>query len=103
MGKEFMQSQTSPLHAVTTTSAPVTRNQRLHRATVELLGKASINVNGSAPWDMQIKAAGVPERAFSQGNLGLGEAYMDGAWDAEELDEFFARLLGTRLTDQIQP
>lgn len=98
-----MQSQTSTSHAVTTTLPSITRNQRLHRATVELLGKAAINVNGSAPWDMQIKAAGVPERAFSQGNLGLGEAYMDGAWEAEELDEFFARLLGTRLTDQIQP
>lgn len=52
---------------------------------------------------MQIKAPSVSERAFSQSNFGLGEAYMDGAWDAEELDEFFARLLGTRLTDQIQP
>jgi cyclopropane-fatty-acyl-phospholipid synthase len=101
-----MPSQTSsvnPLHAVTMTPPSITGNERLHRATVELLDKAAIRVNGSNPWDMQIKAAGVPERAFSQGNLGLGEAYMDGAWDAEELDEFFARLLGTRLTDQIKP
>lgn len=79
------------------------KNSRLHRATVDLLSKAAIQINGSSPWDMQLKAAGVPERAFSKGNLGLGEAYMDGAWDAEELDEFFARLLRTRLTDQIQP
>lgn len=102
-----MPSQTSSVnsssHAVTMTSPSITGNERLHRATVELLDKAAIRVNGSNPWDMQIKAAGVPERAFSQGNLGLGEAYMDGAWDAEELDEFFARLLGTRLTDQIKP
>lgn len=79
------------------------KSSRLHRATVELLGKAEIEINGSSPWDMQLKSSGVPERAFSQGNLGLGEAYMDGAWDAEELDEFFSRLLSTRLTDQIQP
>lgn len=81
----------------------ISKNSRLHRATVDLLGKAAIQINGSSPWDMQLKAPGVPERAFSKGNLGLGEAYMDGAWDAEELDEFFARLLSTRLTDQIQP
>ncbi len=81
----------------------IPKNSRLHRATVDLLGKAEIQINGSSPWDMQLKAPGVPERAFSKGNLGLGEAYMDGAWEAEELDEFFARLLGTRLTDQIQP
>lgn len=84
-------------------SSSLTGNSRLYRATVELLGKAAIMVNGPNPWDMQIHAAGVPERAFSQGNLGLGEAYMDGAWDAEALDEFFARLLGTRMTDSIQP
>ena len=78
-------------------------SSRVHRATVALLSKASIQINGGMPWDMQLKAPGVPERAFSKGNLGLGEAYMDGAWDAEQLDEFFARLLSTRLTDQIRP
>lgn len=102
-----MSSQPSSLNASphTVMAAPpsITGNERLHRATVELLDKAAIRVNGSNPWDMQIRAAGVPERAFSQGNLGLGEAYMDGAWDAEELDEFFSRLLGTRLTDGIRP
>lgn len=78
-------------------------NSRLHRATADLLAKAAIKINGPRPWDMQLKAPGVPERAFAKGNLGLGEAYMDGAWEAEELDEFFARLLSTRMTDQIQP
>ena len=78
-------------------------NSRLHRATQELLGKASIQINGGRPWDMQLMAPGVFERAFSKGNLGLGEAYMDGAWNAKNLDEFFARLLATKLTDQIQP
>jgi len=84
--------------------APIVQEDtRLHRAMVELLDKAGIRVNGPNPWDMQLHAAGVAEQAFSRGNLGLGEAYMDGAWDAEALDEFFARLLGTRLTDSIQP
>ncbi|WP_189396545.1 hypothetical protein [Janthinobacterium lividum] len=31
--------------------------------------------------------------AFASGNLGLGEAYMDGDWDAQQLDEFFCHLL----------
>lgn len=80
-----------------------TATSRSHRATYELLKKASIRLNGSDPWDMQLIAPGVPERAFATGNLGLGEAYMDGDWDVDELDEFFARLLSTRLTDKIQP
>jgi len=75
----------------------------IHRMAADLLGKASIKINGENPWDMQLHDPSALERAFAKGNLGLGEAYMDGAWDAEQLDEFFARLLGTRLTDQIQP
>lgn len=98
-----MHVQTFAPNSQTQQTGLLTSNDRLYRATVELLGKASIRVNGSDPWDMQIRAPGVPERAFAQGNLGLGEAYMDGAWDAEALDEFFARLLGTRMTDSIKP
>jgi cyclopropane-fatty-acyl-phospholipid synthase len=74
-----------------------------HGAATELLKKAAIHINGTQPWDMRLNNPGVPARAFAQGSLGLGEAYMDGDWDAEQLDEFFARLLRTRLTNQIRP
>jgi len=72
-------------------------------AAIQLLRQASIEVNGSNPWDMRLHAPDVLQRGMAQANLGLGEAYMDGDWDAERLDEFFARLLGTRLTDGIRP
>ncbi|HEY4074486.1 MAG TPA: cyclopropane fatty acyl phospholipid synthase [Herbaspirillum sp.] len=75
----------------------------VHRLAAELLGKAGIKMNGNAPWDMRLHKPGVPERAFAQGNLGLGEAYMDGDWDAERLDEFFYRLMRSRLTENMQP
>lgn len=74
-----------------------------HQLMVELLQKADIDVGGNRPWDMQLNAFGVPEAAFAQGNLGLGEAYMAGAWEAPRLDEFFYRLLKARLPDQVQP
>jgi cyclopropane-fatty-acyl-phospholipid synthase len=70
---------------------------------VELLERADIRIGGNRPWDMRLNAPGVPERIFAQGNLGLGEAYMDGAWEAERLDEFFHRLLSARLDRQVQP
>jgi cyclopropane-fatty-acyl-phospholipid synthase len=82
---------------------PSAAPSRFHELAVELLGKANIGINGDNPWDLQLHADGVLDQAFSRGNLGLGEAYMDGAWDARHLDEFFYRLLRTRLTDQIQP
>ena len=75
----------------------------LHRTIAHLLEAACIRINGDAPWDMRLMAPGVPERALRHGNLGLGEAYMDGAWEAEALDEFFARLLRTRQTDDLLP
>lgn len=75
----------------------------MHRALADLLSQAGIQINGTNPWDIRMHRAGVPERAFAQGNLGLGEAYMNGDWDAEHLDEFFSRVLRTRLADNIKP
>ena len=69
----------------------------------ELLAKAGIQINGPRPWDMQLHAAGVLERVVSRGSLGLGEAYMDGDWDAEQLDEFFAHVLRARLDREVKP
>jgi cyclopropane-fatty-acyl-phospholipid synthase len=81
----------------------ISETSSLHRLTMELLGKADIQVDGPRAWDMQLHAPRVPERVFARGNLGLGEAYMDGAWDVERLDEFFSRLLRARLPDHVQP
>ena len=75
----------------------------LERLMRDLLERADIRVNGDRPWDIQIHDQSVPERAFAYGNLGLGEAYMDGDWDVERLDEFFFRILRARLQDQVQP
>ncbi len=33
--------------------------------------------------------------------FGLGEAYMDGWWDCNDLDEFFFRLLGSKVDEKI--
>lgn len=81
----------------------ISQHSSLHRLMVELLERADIRIGGNRPWDMRLNAPGVPERIFAQGNLGLGEAYMDGAWEAERLDEFFHRLLSARLDRQVQP
>jgi cyclopropane-fatty-acyl-phospholipid synthase len=69
-------------------SAGLQLDTRLTREAAELLARAGIHLNGRAAWDMQLRKPGVPERAFASGNLGLGEAYMDGDWDASQLDEF---------------
>lgn len=92
-----MSSETSDAYNLTSTTT------RAHRFVEALLNKAGLNINGPAPWDMQLNEPGVPERALAKGNLGLGEAYVEGQWDSEQLDEFFSRLMRSRLTDNIHP
>ncbi len=67
----------------------------------ELLGHANIKINGDDPWDIQVKHPDLFKRVIGQGSLGLGEAYMEGWWDVEQLDEFFYRVLVARLQSKV--
>jgi len=58
-----------------------------------LLQRAGIQVNGPAPWDLQLNDATTWRRMMAHGTLGFGESYMDGQWDCERLDELVCRLL----------
>ena len=69
----------------------------------ELLAQADVEIGGERPWDIRLLADGVPERALAQGNLGLGEAYMDGQWECDELDQFFARVMRAHIEEKIHP
>lgn len=68
-----------------------------------LLAEADIRVNGDRPWDPRIHDDRFYTRLFLHGSLGLGEAYMDGWWDCEALDEFFTRILRERLDQRLRP
>ncbi|MBY6204517.1 cyclopropane fatty acyl phospholipid synthase [Halomonas denitrificans] len=64
------------------------------RQTVErLLRAADIEIGGDRPWDLRVHDDRLFKRVLAEGTLGAGEAYMDGWWDAERLDGFFARLI----------
>lgn len=52
----------------------------------KLAEKADIRINGDRPWDIQVHNDDLYARVLKQGTLGLGEAYMDGWWDCEEMD-----------------
>jgi len=69
----------------------------------ELLDKAGITINGTAPYDMQVHDEHLYNRVLSSGSLGMGESYMDGWWDAEDLSAFFHKLFVARLEQQIKP
>jgi cyclopropane-fatty-acyl-phospholipid synthase len=69
---------------------------------VELIGKAGIRFNGNNPWDIQVRDKELYRRIMTQGSLGFGEAYMDGLWDCERMDELFTRLLRHDINDRIR-
>jgi len=60
---------------------------------VELLALAGVTINGSAATDIQVKDERLYDRVFSGGTLAMGEAYMDGWWDAQDLSGFFYKVL----------
>ena len=66
----------------------------LNQATIQqLLGQVGITINGRRPWDIQVHDQRLYQRVITHGSLGLGESYLDGWWDCEQLDEFFYRIL----------
>ena len=69
-----------------------TRTSMCARRVAELLTLAGITVNGRQPWDPQVHNDRFFQRMLTAGTLGAGEAYMDGWWDVEALDELFVRL-----------
>jgi cyclopropane-fatty-acyl-phospholipid synthase len=65
-----------------------------------LLAAAGIEVNGSRPWDPQI-GANAYDIIVAQGSIGLGETYMYGLWNCEDLAGFFARVTAARIWENI--
>lgn len=59
----------------------------------QALTLADIKVNGPRPWDLQVHDERLFARVRSHGLTGLGDAYIDGWWDCDALDQMFSRAL----------
>lgn len=68
----------------------------------ELISASGVRFNGDQPWDIQVFDARTYARILAKGSLGFGEAYMDGLWDAEQLDEMFHRILAADIAEKIR-
>ncbi|MCB1746069.1 MAG: cyclopropane fatty acyl phospholipid synthase [Gammaproteobacteria bacterium] len=83
-------------------AAPSRRGSgRLGEAYAELLAAADIRVGGDRPWDMQVHDARLWRRLLLGGTVGLGEAYVDGWWDAARVDAFVAHAVAAHLDERI--
>ena len=61
------------------------------------LAEIDVIVGGTRPWDISVHDERLYSRIILRGSIGLGEAYMDGWWDCDDMPEFFFRVLRGRL------
>jgi cyclopropane-fatty-acyl-phospholipid synthase len=66
-----------------------------------LVEPADIRINGDRPWDVQVHDDRLYQRVLAQGTLGLGEAYMEGWWDCDALDQMVARAQQSDITRRL--
>ena len=74
----------------------------LRRRIEELLDHADVVINGERPWDIRVNNRNLYRRILAQGSLGFGEAYVDGWWETDSLDQLTARLLKAKLDEKFR-
>jgi len=62
-----------------------------------ILATVDVKINGNRPWDIQVHHDSFFQRVLTSGSLGFGEAYMDGWWDCEAIDELVTRVLPVKI------
>ncbi|MEA3277285.1 MAG: cyclopropane fatty acyl phospholipid synthase [Pseudomonadota bacterium] len=67
---------------------------------LEELAAADVRVDGSHPSDLLVHDPAFYTRLLRDGALGFGEAYMDGQWDCEALDELTVKLIEGKLVQK---
>ena len=72
------------------------------RIVESMLDGSGITINGNNAYDPQVHDERLYGRVLRQGTLGLGESYMNGWWDCEQLDELFHRLLSAGLDKKVR-
>lgn len=67
----------------------------------DILALAGVKINGHNPWDIRVTNDEFYRRAVTEGEMGVGESYMDNWWEAEKIDEFICRILEAQLDEKI--
>lgn len=70
---------------------------------LSLLERAGVPLDGDEPFALRVHDERLWDRVLAERNLGLGEAYMDGWWDCDALDQLFTRLLAGGIDEAVRP
>jgi len=78
-----------------------TQKKKLHDRVGYLLSLADVALDERRPWDIRVHDDNFYCNVLKSGSLGLGESYMEGWWDASQLDEFISRILKADLQNRV--
>jgi len=70
---------------------------------VEILALADVAINGDRPFDIEVHDERLYGRILASGSLGFGEAYMDGWWDCEAIDDLIFHIIRAELDQKLSP
>jgi cyclopropane-fatty-acyl-phospholipid synthase len=70
---------------------------------LEILDKAKIPLNSDEPWSLHVHDEKLWNRIIAQNHLGLGESYIEGWWDCQQIDEMLTRLLSVDVISLLKP
>ena len=79
----------------------VEKKSAIQESAQKLFDHAGVRFNGDNPWDIQVHNTGAYARILKGGSLGLGESYIDGWWDCEQMDVLFDKVIGARLSSKL--
>jgi len=68
----------------------------------ELLMQTDIKINGKRYWDIKVINQDLYSRVLAGGILAIGEAYMDGWWDCEALDQLVDKVFKEKWDTKIK-
>ena len=66
-----------------------------------LFANADVTLNGDCPWDIQVYNEKFFSRILRDHSMGLGESYMQGWWDCDNIDEMITRIFRARLDEKV--
>lgn len=72
------------------------------QAIEKMISETGITLNGNKPWDIQIHNEEFYKRVLQNGSLGVGESYMEGLWDCDELDVFFYKIFSNEIEKKVR-
>ncbi|MFL6622611.1 MAG: cyclopropane fatty acyl phospholipid synthase [Sulfurifustis sp.] len=72
--------------------------ERVRRSLEKLLATVDVRIDGDRPFDVRVTNDAFFERALAGGFTGIRNAYVDGLWEAERLDELTYRVMSRGVT-----